>query len=276
LFYDICRFRQCDMCQQGSPDIIPQITMKIGKSAWTKLGPEYELPKDEVHVWRASLNSGASSFDKLGQFLSPAEQIHADRFRFEIDRRRSIVGRGYLRLLLGRILGAPPETIELVCDEFGKPCLSESSTALQFNLSHSGNAILIAIARNREVGIDVEKIRTDLALDEIAARFFSANECKTLFSLAGPARHLAFFTCWTRKEAYVKARGVGLSMPLDRFDVSFLTNERPRLLVTRDDPLEAERWRLAALDLSPEYVATLAAAGMHWTLKCWDLDSEAH
>jgi 4'-phosphopantetheinyl transferase len=141
---------------------------------------------------------------------------------------------------------------------------------MQFNISHSGDLVLIAIAKGRAVGVDVEKIRTDLDPDSIAARFFSANECKVLASLAGPERYQAFFTCWTRKEAYLKARGVGLSVPLDRFDVSFLPNEEPRLLATRDDPLEASQWRLQALDLGSDYAAALAGAGSDWKLRCWD------
>jgi 4'-phosphopantetheinyl transferase len=130
--------------------------------------------------------------------------------------------------------------------------------------------ILIAITIGREVGVDVERIRTDLDLDSIAARFFSASEYKILASLAGPARYEAFFACWTRKEAYLKARGVGLSLPLDQFDVSFLPNEIPRLLATRPDPAEARRWRIQALDLSGDYAAALAAPGSTWKLKCWN------
>ena len=130
--------------------------------------------------------------------------------------------------------------------------------------------ILIAIARSRSVGVDVEKIRTDLELVEIAARFFSTNECRILTSLVGPAQYLAFFTCWTRKEAYVKAAGIGLSLPLDQFDVSFLPHEEPKILETRNDPAEARRWQLLALEPCPDHVAALAAAGGNWTLKCWE------
>lgn len=248
--------------------------MNLIGSTWSKFGAEHELPENEVHVWRSSLDIAPSGLSKLRQILAPDERERADRFRFEIDRRRSVVGRGYLRSLLGRILGSPPDKLEFEYDEFGKPCLSAKHPALQFNLSHSGNLVLIAIAWGRAVGVDVERIRTDLELDEIAARFFSANECKLLASLVGPARYLAFFTCWTRKEAYLKARGIGLSSPLDQFDVSFLPHEEPRLLVTRNDPAEAKRWRLAALDPSSDYAAALAVAGDQWMLKCWDWNQE--
>jgi 4'-phosphopantetheinyl transferase len=245
--------------------------MNAGGSAWAEWDPEHPLPEDEVHVWRVSLDVAPSIFLKLSQVLSQSERERADRFRFEIDRRRSVIGRGCLRLLLGRILSSRPEALEIHSDEFGKPSLTGKQAALQFNLSHSGNAVLIAIARGRAVGVDVEKIRTDLALDEIATRFFSANECNALATLTGSARYLGFFTCWARKEAYLKARGVGLSLPLHEFDVSFLPHERPRLLATRHDPPDANRWRLVALNVSPDYAAAVAAAG-DWTLKCWDLN----
>jgi 4'-phosphopantetheinyl transferase len=242
--------------------------------AWNKFNPEYELADNEVHVWRISLVLASAGFAKLRQILSPDERERADRFHFEVDRRRSIIGRGCLRLLLARILASPPDTLEIKYDEFGKPCLSAKHTALQFNVSHSGDVILIAIARGRAVGVDVEKIRTDLELDGIAARFFSINECKVLTSLVGPARYRAFFTCWTRKEAYVKARGIGLSLPLDQFDVSFLPHEEPKLLETRGEPADAKRWQLRALDPCPGHIATLAAAGANWTLRCWDWKPE--
>src|SRR6185436_16346954 len=118
--------------------------------------------------------------------------------------------------------------------------------------------------------VDVEQIRTDLDPDSIAARFFSASEREILASLPRPARYRAFFACWTRKEAYLKARGVGLSMPLDQFDVSLLPGEEAGLLETRHDPAEALRWRLLPLGVSADYAAALAAAGFDWKLICRD------
>jgi 4'-phosphopantetheinyl transferase len=244
--------------------------MNINEPIWGGFNGGYVLPDDEVHVWRTTLDMAASGFAKLRQILSPDERERADRFHFEADQRRSVIGRGYLRLLIGEILDLPASKLQFEYDEFGKPGLRpRQGPALQFNVSHSGDLILIAIARGRAVGVDVERIRTDLDVDNIAARFFSANECKILASLAGPFRYQAFFACWTRKEAYLKARGVGLSLPLDQFDVSFLPNEEPRLLATRHDPAEARQWTLQALDLSSDYAAALAAPASNWKLKCW-------
>jgi 4'-phosphopantetheinyl transferase len=244
----------------------------MNPTEWVGFNQDYELPEDEVHVWRTTLAMAAPGFAELLRILSPDERERALRFHFEIDQQRSVIGRGYLRLLLGRILGMPAESLRFESNKFGKPSLVTKHRLLQFNVSHSGELILIAIARRRAVGVDVERIRTDLELDSIAARFFSANECKILNSLVGQARYEAFFACWTRKEAYVKATGLGLSLALDQFDVSLLPHEEPRLLATRNNPLDASQWRLRELDLSSDYVAALAASGSNWDHKCWDWD----
>jgi 4'-phosphopantetheinyl transferase len=245
--------------------------MSKGQPIWSGFSGSYTLPKDEIHVWRTTLDMVPSDFARLRQILSPDERERADRFHFELDRRRGVIGRGYLRLLLGKILDLPANKLQFEYDEFGKPSLiSRQGLTLQFNVSHSGDLILIAITMGRAVGVDVERIRTDLDPDSIAAHFFSANECKILASLAGPVRYNAFFSCWTRKEAYLKARGIGLSLPLDQFDVSFLPDQEPRLLATRHDPAEARLWKLQALDVASDYAAALAAPGSTWRLKCWN------
>jgi 4'-phosphopantetheinyl transferase len=248
--------------------------MDLGGSIWNGFTGSSVLSEDEVHVWRTSLDMDVSGLTKLREILTQDERERADRFQFEADRRRCVIGRGYLRLLLGGILDLPANKLRFDYDEFGKPTLVPTQgLPLHFNVSHSGELILIAITTGRLVGIDVERIRTDLDLDGIAARFFSVNECKILASLDGRSRYEAFFTCWTRKEAYLKARGVGLSLPLDQFDVSVLPDEEPRLLTTRHDPAEAGRWRLRTLDLSSDYAAALAAPNSNWKLRCWNLYS---
>ena len=245
--------------------------MNLGEHNWGGFNRNYTLPEDEVHVWQTNLDLAAYGFAQLRQILSWDERARADRFHFEIDRRRGIIGRGYLRLLLGQILDLPANEVRLEYDEFGKPGLIPGQgRRLEFNVSHSGELILIAIATGRAVGVDVERIRTDLDPDSIAAQFFSASERKILAALPGPARCRAFFACWTRKEAYLKAKGVGLSLPLDQFDVSFLPDEEPQLLATRPDPAEALNWKLQALDVAADYAAALAAAGSNWKLKCWN------
>ena len=140
----------------------------------------------------------------------------------------------------------------------------------QFNVSHSGDLLLIAIAINRAVGVDVEQVRTDVDFDAIAARFFSVAEQRLLAALPQDLKRCAFYSCWTRKEAYLKARGDGLAMPLDTFDVSILPDEEPRLLETRHDPADARRWMLQNLAPGNNYLAALAVEGSGWSAKCWD------
>jgi 4'-phosphopantetheinyl transferase len=140
---------------------------------------------------------------------------------------------------------------------------------LSFNLTHSHQLALYAVTRRREIGVDLEYVRADFADEQIAERFFSPREVAALRTVPENLLKEAFFHCWTRKEAYVKAKGEGLSIPLDQFDVSLAPGEPALLLSTRDDPQEADRWSLQALFPGSGYVAALAVEGRTWRLKCW-------
>ena len=196
------------------------------------------------------------------------------RFRFEKDRRRYLIGRGVLRTLLGRYLDLAPQDLRFETAAAGKPHLASGQGQLQFNLAHSGEYVLIATTDGRAVGIDVEEIDDDFDAREVAAHFFSPGERRDLEMLTGRARIEAFFECWTRKEAYVKARGEGLSLPLEQFDVSLRPGEPARLIATRPDPAEARRWQLSGLDVADGYKAALAVEGQGWTLRLWDCPDE--
>ena len=211
----------------------------------------------------------------LESILSADERERVRRFYFERDRSRWLVGRGCLRMLLGRYLDVPPETLSFGYSAFGKPRLTGLKTAVQFNASHSGDILLIAVTLDRAVGIDVERIRSSLSVLEIAERFFSPLERGALAALPDALRTDAFFDCWTRKEAYIKARGVGLSLPLNGFDVAFGPGEPANLLATRPDAAEACRWQLRELDVADGYKAALAVEGAQWALKCWDWPASA-
>jgi 4'-phosphopantetheinyl transferase len=224
------------------------------------------LLKGDVLVWRTTPDVDDSILTKHRSVLSRDEEARAERFYFAADRRRATVGRGCLRLLLARTLMLPACRLSFAYDDFGKPSLKGKPRGLEFNVSHSGNVILIAMARQRPVGVDVERIRTNFDPIEIAKNFFSAREQQILASLIGAAQYEAFFACWTRKEAYLKAKGVGLSLPLDQFDVSLLPCEEPKLLATRPDAREAKHWSLRALDFSRDYAAAVVAAGSDWKL----------
>lgn len=227
-------------------------------------------PTNEVHVWRASLVSRPDRH-LLWQVLSEEERSRAGRFVFDRDREHFVVARGLLRRLLGRYLDRDPASIEFRYSAFGKPELSGALAAegFRFNLSHSGGLALYALAREREIGVDIEQFRDNLDEMEIAERFFSRAEVAALRALPPSAENKGFFTCWTRKEAYIKAKGEGLSTPLDRFDVSLAPGQPARLLMTREAPEERERWSLREIDPGPGYTAAIAVEGHDWKLRLW-------
>jgi 4'-phosphopantetheinyl transferase len=244
------------------------------RSQWLAAPAICNLRADEVHVWRATLDLPAQSVEQLEPLLSADERERARRFHFERDRRRWVIARGWLRTLLGRYLAAAPETLSFHYGRFGKPQVTNLETALEFNVSHSGEILLIAVTLRRAVGVDVERIRPDLSVIEIAERFFSPAECSALAALPPDVQPDAFFDCWTRKEAYIKARGDCLALPLHQFDVAFLPGEPAELLATRPDAAEASRWRLSDLRVADGYKAALAVEGSQWTLACWDWPGE--
>lgn len=246
-----------------------------GEALWRQPCADYRLPPDEVHVWRATLDQPATGMARFMQVLSPDERARAARFHFEADRKRHIIGRGLSRMVLGHCLGRPASELEFECNEHGKPGLPRGiRPSLQFNISHSGELVLVALTAERALGIDVERMQPRMANEEVAARFFSANECAVLTALSADVKSAAFFACWTRKEAYLKARGDGLSLALDQFDVAFAPGQAPRLIETRHDPAEARRWTLHAFDPGHGCQAALAVEGSDWRLKFWEWPAE--
>ena len=214
-----------------------------------------------------------SCYAALRQTLSSDERTRADRFHFEADRNRHTLARGMTRDLVGRILGCPADKLQFEYNAFGKPALARSHAGkLEFNASHSGDWVLVALSHGRILGVDVERMNPEMSTAEIASRYFSPGECRALAGLPVDLRCSAFFSCWTRKEAYLKARGDGLSLPLDQFDVAFAPGAEPRLLETRHDPAEISRWTLRALDVGPGHKAALVVEGSNWELRCLDWD----
>jgi 4'-phosphopantetheinyl transferase len=226
---------------------------------------------DEVHVWRATLDQTPSQIQSFRHNLAADEQARAGRFYFARDREYFIVARGVLRAILGGYLKRAPESISFCYSSHGKPALAGESDgdAIRFNVSHSHGTALYAVTRGREVGIDVERIRFNLAVAEIAERFFSRQEVAMLQTLPTEEQREAFFYCWTRKEAYIKARGEGLSLPLDQIDVSLAPGKPDAVPGTQPDSSEASRWSLQELAPAPGYVAALAVEGHGWRLACW-------
>ncbi len=229
------------------------------------------LPRQTVHVWCISLEQPAPLIQRLEQLLSSDERERAARFHFERDRQRFIVGRGVLRTLLGRYLQVEPTRLKFRYGAQGKPYLAEESkdSTLCFNLAHSHELAVYAFTSEGEVGIDIEYIHPLADLDQIAARFFSKDESTILLGLPENQRLPAFFNCWTRKEAYIKALGEGLSHPLDQFQVSLLPEDPAQLLKVEGAPEEVSRWFMAAFVPAPGYVAALMVEGHERAVEYW-------
>lgn len=240
-------------------------------SSWDAAPARPEASEDEVQVWGASLTRTAAEYEALRGLLSKDELARADAFVFERDRGHFVAARGTLRLILACYLGVSPEGLRFAYNAFGKPRLRDEGVApaLSFNLSHAGEIALYAFTSGREVGIDVELAREDMDCLGVARHFFSPPERAALEALPPEERTRAFFDCWTRKEAYIKARGGGLSIPLDSFDVSLTPGEPAALLHTREDPRDAARWTLRELAPADGYAATVAAEGAGWRLRRW-------
>ena len=240
------------------------------KQQWTISSRHLSLSENQVHVWRVFLNAAQEVRDRLEAVLSEEERRRASQFYFERDRHRWIIARGTLRMLLSHYLHLPPEKLLFAYNEYGKPALAPShESRLEFNLSHSRDVALYALTHGRQVGVDVEYMKDDIAYDELAQVSFSPNEQALLRSLPLEAKRKAFFNCWTRKEAYIKARGLGLSLPLHLFDVSLLPSEPIALLASREDPGEVKRWTFQNLYPGTGYAAALAVEGSGWQLTCW-------
>jgi 4'-phosphopantetheinyl transferase len=238
---------------------------------WRPAPAELTPSSAEVHVWRTALNPAASCVERLRCHLSADELQRAARFHFPRDRRRFTVARGVLRDILARYLRVPASELAFRYSAYGKPTLADGfdDGTLRFNVSHSHERALFAVTCGREVGVDIEFLGREIRGEEIAKRFFSAGECATLRALPQEVKQQAFFNCWTRKEAYIKAHGEGLSLPLDQFDVSLAPGEPAALLATRSDPQDASRWSMQALSPGEGYVAALAVEGLGWQLTCW-------
>lgn len=224
-------------------------------------GPVDMHPGD-VEVFRDTLDRSDAELARYEDSLSEGERARADAFAFPRERRAFVASRGLLRGLLARLSGGTPAGQEIVTDEGGKPRLAGScgQGRLRFNVSHSGALWACAVALHREVGLDVEEVRPDRAVNSIMMRYFSAAETDAILALPGGERAAAFHRVWTRKEAWLKARGLGIAIPLDSFEVTHAPGDA-RLLATRPDAAEAAKWTLRDLDLGPGFAGCVAAAG---------------
>jgi 4'-phosphopantetheinyl transferase len=215
----------------------------------------------QVQLWRLRLPVSAARLAEFAAQLSGDERERAGRFRFARDRERFVGARGMLRILVGQYLSLPPGEVEFEYGANGKPAVARASQ-LQFNLAHSEDYAIFAFCGDARIGVDIEHERGLADPEALASRFFSTEECADLMGLPKAQRAAAFFSGWTRKEAYVKAIGTGLALPLDSFRVSLLPDAAPELLTTP----EGRCWTLFDLHPARKYRGAIAIEGLGWRL----------
>jgi 4'-phosphopantetheinyl transferase len=245
-------------------------TMNIADANFQIEAP-LSLPEDEVQLWRADLDAIRADESRWQKVLSSDESTRASRFHFPTDRQRFVASRALLRTILAGYLATDPNCLSLAYSNKEKPSLgpAHAGSGVKFNVSHSAGIALFAFTRGRDIGVDVERVRCDFDVEAIARRFFSAHEQNQLGALPIDKRFEAFFRCWTRKEAYIKATGEGLSLPLHQFDVSVAPENGDALLSTRPDNSEAQLWSLREIPAGSGFMAALCVRGRGWRLKDW-------
>lgn len=235
---------------------------------WTQPVNDLKPGTNHVDIWRIALDLEVDSVKRFESTLSADEVERAAKFQFAKDRDRYIIAHGFLRDVLTRYLGGEPAQFKFFVNSFGRPSLKDHE--FEFNLSHSADFALVALTLNRKIGVDVERIRSGISAHVIARQYFSKIEVAELEALPLELRERAFFVGWTRKEAYIKAQGMGLSLGLDSFDVS-ITPDRPAVLrATRPNPEEAARWTLLSFPVDPRYEAAVAVDGKDLDFRFWD------
>lgn len=246
--------------------------------AWLLPPSELKLAPGEVHVWRVGLNCSPSKLESYRQILNEDELNRAARFYFERDRRRFVVGRAVLRNILGLYLKETPASLKFEYGAQGKPALAAGlktgDNCLEFNLSNSNELALLAVTYNYRIGIDIEYPKENVAISELVKRFFAPQEVIAFRNLPPGQQPEAFYNAWTRKEAYLKACGGGLSIGLDRVEVSFVPGQPARIVGIGDNRQEAARWSLEVLYPGTGYQAALAVEASNYKLKLWKLTSD--
>ena len=230
------------------------------RSQWPLASQAPPLLAGRVLIWKADLNISAGQYHSYYSTLSKDEKERASRFRFEEDRIHFVAARGILRQVLAQYLDCSASEIIFEYNAYGKPHLPAGHD-IEFNLSHSGGVALLAFSVNQAIGVDLEVINPTIEIAKLAQRFFSKNEADTLLKQPEEKQARLFFNCWTRKEAFIKGHGEGLSLALDQFEVSLLDSEVPKLKATRWDMDEAKEWELYSLKPDIKKTAAVAIKG---------------
>lgn len=242
------------------------------KLPWSSAKQKELICSKEVHVWRVWLDLNTIQSKSLAGILSVDELARAARFRFEIDQKRFMVARGMLRKILGHYLGEHPQKIRFDYTSYGKPMLKTNcgQNALCFNLSHTDDFALYAFSLGGNIGIDMERIRDDIEIAQIAQRFFSLGEISSLERMDENKREALFFQYWARKEAVIKAMGLGVSFPLEQLDVSLISGKVLAPITLLDDPGASSHWYVQDLFPAHGYAAAIAVELDDCDVSFWD------
>ena len=238
---------------------------------WPPCAEIPQLTGSEIHVWATTLAPAPEQLQKTLPTLSVDELARAKRFKFDQHRNRFIAGRGALRAILGRSLGASPAALRFEYQANGKPELARefASAGIHFNLAHTEDLALVAVTRIGVVGVDVEGVRPIKNADELVARFFSPRENELFQKVSNAEKPAAFFNLWTRKEALLKATGEGITRSLSLVEVSFLPGEAARLLAVSGDAEKAAQWSLRELSPATGFTGAIAIQARDVDAKCW-------
>ena len=241
---------------------------------WESSPPSIQMGPGDIHLWRAWVDSPSVSLDLLERLLSKDELERADRFRLNRDHDRFVLRRGLLRKLLGEYLSADPAQLKFHYGSHGKPYLLErdDQSPLQFNLSHSSDLTVLAFSWQQELGVDIERIDFHVAEERIPEQFFSPMEVVSLRTMPLQWQTEAFFLGWTRKEAYIKATGEGLSHGLDNFAVSMRPDESARLLWVKGHDEERERWSMMNFIPGAGFAGALVVEGPVRAIRAYSLE----
>ena len=234
--------------------------------------PPADLALDEAYidVWRSRIDLPKEEIQKFHETLSQQEQERAEKFIFPDKYEEYVVTRGLLRTALSHVLEQSPGAFAFEYTTEKKPFLVKKfdGQSVSFNVSHSHGQALVAISLDRNIGIDIEKIRNDVAYEKLSKRFFSRAEYEALLQYEGDPVQ-AFFTVWTRKEAFVKAVGKGIAFGLSEFDVNIDPDEAPQMLTTRWNHDDVTKWHMSSIPTEPDYIATVVADAREFRLRLW-------
>lgn len=223
--------------------------------------PDYKIKDDQIHIWYININDYQNHTNELMHYLDDQENKRAQQFKFAKDRNSFICSHAILRRLLSKYCNCDQKKILYNYNAFNKPSLNNDYN-INFNLSHSFHRGIIAITKNHPIGIDIEYMKNKPILDDLAKRFFSAHEYNEYKILPQQQKTLGFYNCWTSKEAFVKAVGMGLTFPLKNFTVNLNPELKAKILSSKNQTININEWKLHRFIVENQYCIAIAWSGL--------------